>query len=69
MRLYHALWDAYEHPAAPPSALPRACPDGYQQVRGPCLLPMRMDSTRVWSNCHVGEDNAAAGWPCTCPGI
>ena len=33
MRLYHALWDAYEHPAAPPSAGPRACPDGYEQAR------------------------------------
>ncbi|KAK9845520.1 hypothetical protein WJX81_008440 [Elliptochloris bilobata] len=32
VRLYHALWDAYEHPAAPPSAAPRACPTGYTQV-------------------------------------
>ena len=42
VRVYHVLWDAYEHPAAPPSAVPRACPDGYEQVRIciPCLYPL-----------------------------
>lgn len=42
VRLYHALWDAYEHPAAPPSAGPRACPDGYEQVRAcnPRVYPL-----------------------------
>lgn len=48
VRLYHALWDAYEHPAAPPSAGPRACPDGYEQARAsaPCA-PCRAAKSRL----------------------